>query len=152
MSIYFIQHGLSVAKEENPDRPLSTEGREQTKQISTQLKRMEVSVKTVCHSGKARAEETAEILASQIADGCSSQRDGMGPNDSAKHFVTTLKDNTMYVGHLPHLENMIAYLVAGDERVRVMKFVNSAVVCVAKGDDGFFIEWIIRPNFFPEIC
>ena len=149
MSIYFIQHGLSVAKEENPERPLSAEGREQTVQIAAYLKGMGVSVKTICHSGKARAEETADILASQIAAGHSSKRDGMNPNDSVNHLAAIFKDDTAYVGHLPQLEKIIGYLVVGDADARIVKFSNSGVVCLGKEDGRFFIEWVIKPDTLP---
>jgi len=52
----------------------------------------------------------------------------------------------MYVGHLPHLEKAVSYLVAGDEKAGVVKFVNSGVVCVEKDDSGYHIGWYLVPS------
>ena len=66
MAMYFVQHGLALTKEENLDRALSAEGREEVECISAHLRKAGVTVKIVCHSGKTRARETAQILADQI--------------------------------------------------------------------------------------
>jgi len=147
MAMYFVQHGSDVSKELDANRPLSLEGRGQVERLSTHLKQVGIRVNKVCHSGKARARETAQIFADQISDGKVYELSGMNPNDDVTEFAITLKeDNTMYVGHLPHMGKLVSYLITGNEGSAVVKFVNSGVVCVEKDSTGFYIGWYLKPS------
>jgi len=147
MPVYFVQHGLALPEQVDPNRPLSAEGRKEVERIAARLRKVGIVVKKVCHSGKTRAEETAQILAEHIGDGHISEVTGMGPNDNVIAFAAGLKeDSTMYVGHLPHLGKLVSYLVAGHEDANVVKFVNAGVVCVEKDSAGYHIEWYLKPS------
>ena len=145
--MYFVQHGVALAKEIDPDRPLSADGRKEVECISAHLRKMGVAVRYIYHSGKTRAKETAQVFADQIGDGSVHERSGMAPTDSAEAFASLLEaDNAMYVGHLPHMEKLVSYLTTGDEDRSVVKFANGAVVCVEKDVTRFHIEWYLRPS------
>jgi phosphohistidine phosphatase len=147
MAMYFVQHGLALEKEENTERPLSAEGRLEVECISAHLRKAGVTVKIVCHSGKTRARETAQIFADQIGDGNVLERSGMAPKDDVKAFAALLEtDDTMCVGHLPHMGKLVSYLTTGDEDAGVVRFTNGAVVCVEKSPSGFYIEWFLKPS------
>jgi phosphohistidine phosphatase len=147
MAIYFVQHGLALAKEVDPNRPLSADGLKEIACISAYLRKAGLAVRKVFHSGKTRAMETAQIFAEQIGDGSIYELSGMSPNDSVIEFATTLRgDNTMYVGHLPHMEKLVSYLITGNEDAGVVKFANGGVVCVEKDSTGFHIEWYLKPS------
>ncbi len=147
MAMYFVQHGLASAKEDDPNRPLSADGRKEVECISAHLRKVGVAVKKVCHSGKTRAKETAQIFAEQIGDGNICELSGMSPNNNVIEFAADLKENdTMYVGHLPHMGKLISYLITGDEDAGVVKFANGGVVCVEKDSTGFHIEWYLKPS------
>lgn len=151
MAMYFAQHGLAVEKEENMDRPLSAEGRGEVECISAHLRTMGVTVRSICHSGKTRAKETAQIFADQVGDGSVCERSGMSPKDDVKAFAALLgTDNTMYVGHLPHMGKLVSYLTTGDEDAGVVRFANGAVVCVEKDSAGHHIEWYLKPSTCSE--
>jgi phosphohistidine phosphatase len=137
---------LALPEEVDSNRPLSEEGRKEVERVAAHLRKAGVSVKKVCHSGKTRAKETAQILSEQIADGKIHEVPGISPSDNVMDFAASLKeDNTMYVGHLPHLGKLVSHLVAGDERAGVVKFVNGGVVCVEKDSTGYHIEWYLKP-------
>jgi len=146
MPMYFVQHGLALAKETDPKRSLSAEGRKETGCISAHLRRMGLIVRNIFHSGKTRAEETAQIFAEQIGKGRTGVLSGMGPKDDVREFATALEDDTMYVGHLPHMEKLVSYLVTGREDSGTVKFANGGVVCVEKDSTGFHIEWCLKPS------
>ena len=147
MAIFFVQHGVAVPEEADPNRPLSADGRREVEAIAAHLRKVGVSVHKVCHSGKTRAKETAQILAGQIGDGKIHEVPGMNPNDPVVAFAAGLKeDNTMFVGHLPHLGKLVSYLVAGNEAAGVVKFVNGGVVCVEKDSAGYHVEWYLKPS------
>lgn len=146
MSMYFVQHGVAMAKEVDPDRSLSKEGRREIEHISAYLKKMGITPKKIYHSGKRRAEETAQIFSDQIGDGSIHKLLGMNPSDSVKVFATFLESNdTMYIGHLPHMEKLISYLTTGNEDSGVVKFENGGVVCIENDGENFYIDWYLKP-------
>jgi phosphohistidine phosphatase len=146
MAMYFVQHGLSLSKEVNPDRPLSDDGRREVEGISVHLRDAGVKIDKVCHSGKTRAEQTAQIFADNIGDGKVYEQSGMNPNDDVKVFASSLnKGDIMYVGHLPHMGKLVSFLVAGDENADVVKYSNGGVVCVEKDNDSYHILWTLTP-------
>jgi phosphohistidine phosphatase len=147
MAVYFVQHGLAQSKEENPSRPLSLAGKEDVEEIASYLRKSHFTIREVCHSGKTRALETAQIFADQFKGSSICQLSGMNPNDDIREFAVRMNlENTMYVGHLPHLGKLISYLITGDEGKPVVKFVNSGVVCLEKKDADFYIDWYLRPS------
>ena len=147
MAIFFVQHGVAVPEEVDSNRPLSADGRRDVEAIAAHLRKVGVSVNRICHSGKTRAKETAQILSGQIGDGSLHEVPGMNPNDPVGAFAAGLiEDNTMFVGHLPHLGKLVSYLVAGNEAAGVVKFVNGGVVCVEKDPAGYHIEWYLKPS------
>ena len=147
MAMCFVQHGLALQKGIDPNRPLSEKGRKEIECISAYLRKMGVTVKKVCHSGKARAKETAQIFADQIGDSNVYELSGMNPNDNVIEFTAVLnEDDTLYVGHLPHLGKLISYLTTGDEDAGVVAYVNGGIVCVKKDSTGHHIDWYLIPS------
>ncbi len=103
------------------------------------------------HSGKLRAEQTAEIMASQLQPGrAPTRRDGLAPKDDPAvlaEAVPTLGPRAMLVGHLPHLSRLTARLVAGDPAREVVAFRQAAIVCLVRGDDDRWrVRWILTPE------
>ena len=149
MRLYLVQHGKPVPKEVNPERPLSGEGREEVKRVASFLKGAGIKVPQVVHSGKARARETAEILANALGAELT-QREGLAPLDDVKPLVAeidSLLDNTMLVGHLPHLAKLASLLVAGDEEKGIVKFQQGGVACLIKDEEGAWaVAWMVVPE------
>lgn len=146
MSIYFVQHGKCVAKEVDPDRPLSDEGRKEVERVAARLHKAGTALGQICHSGKTRARQTAEIMAGQLGVDWIIECAGMKPNDDAAEFAARLEDNSMYVGHLPHLARLVSCLTADGEETEVVRFTNAGVVCVGRDDNGWYVEWYLTPS------
>ncbi len=51
MRLYLVQHGEAVAKEVDPDRPLSEHGRENIVRLAKWLEQRGVEVREIRHSG-----------------------------------------------------------------------------------------------------
>ncbi len=150
MTIYLVQHGLALSQEEDPSRGLSSEGRKQTEKVAEHLQKMGVRVRQVCHSGKKRAEETAKIFADRLSDGTIIMLAGMNPKDAVKTFAESIKnDNTMYIGHLPHLSKLASYLLAKNDDGDLVQFTNSGVVCLGRNNGKFELYWSIVPFLCP---
>ena len=145
--VYFMQHGLAVDKADDPERPLSKAGIVQTEKIADTLRASGTVITSVFHSGKLRAAQTAEIISNILVTPDVSRADGLSPNDDVTLLAQDLKvNNVLYIGHLPHLEKLVTHLVASNAKKDTIKFKNSAVVCLTKQENNYFIDWYLTPD------
>lgn len=147
--VYFAQHGLATDKAENPQRPLSQEGIKQTRSVAQQLLLSGTPVCRIFHSGKLRAEQTAKVFASNLNVTPVSEHADLSPNDDVSLFAKSLVNNALYVGHLPHLEKLVSLLITGNTAPLILKFQNSAVLCLDKADNQYFVHWYLTPDLLP---
>src|SRR5438067_1039761 len=102
MHAYLVQHGKAKSAEEDPNRGLSDEGREEVKRIAELLSELRITISLIQHSGKVRAEETAHILASSMR--CTTgpcHTEGLDPTDDPSETANFLKvytDDILIVG------------------------------------------------------
>lgn len=150
MLLYLVQHGKAKSKDENPERPLTEEGRREVDAVMLLMMRFgAISASRVLHSGKLRAGETAEIIATKL-DAESSEVDGLAPNDDTGIWAERLADtdrDTLIVGHMPHLSRLASRLLCGSEEAGLVEFANGGVVCLHRDDDGHWaLRWSIPPS------
>ena len=156
MRLYLVQHGDAVPEAENPDRPLSAKGRKDVGRIAALLARGGVRVARVLHSGKARARETAVLLAQVLGPGgvVEEAAGGLAPTDSTEPLFAAADGwsretvDVMVVGHQPFMGRMAAHLVAGSPQVPVVGFQPGSVVCLerASPEAPWIIAWMVRPE------
>ena len=151
MAIFLVQHGLSLPKGEDPERGLSEAGIADVERIAEVAKGYNVPAATIFHSGKTRARQTADIFASALKpEGGVVETAGLNPMDDVEAFSKRLTpgDNAMYVGHLPFMEKLTAFLITGVATRPVFQFQNGGIVCLdAYGDQGgWVIKWTLMPN------
>ncbi len=155
MRVYLVQHGDALPKQADPERPLSPRGHWEVERLAAFLGRAGIRVRTVVHSGKTRARQTAELLAPMVAaEGPSEGRTGMDPMDPTQPLAgeaETWKEDTMLVGHLPFMSKLAARLLAGREDLEVVAFRPGSVACLEKKEaGGWTLAWMIRPELFGE--
>lgn len=152
MSIYLVQHGLSLPKDIDPEKGLSEKGAADVNRIAEVAQGYGVQVARIVHSGKKRARQTARIFAARLqpAAGVTSQ-DGMRPLDDVTVWASKIDSasNTMYVGHLPFMERLAAFLLTGSYEKPVFKFQNGGIVSLYEDLD--LETWVIRWALMPKI-
>ncbi len=152
MRIFIVQHGEARTKEEDPDRPLSDSGIYQARKMAGWLSRKEgLEINELLHSGKNRAEQTAEILAGSFKPPMEIKRaDDMNPVDNPLIWADRLsktEKNIMLVGHLPHLSKLTSYLLTRNMEKEIVQFKNAGIVCLDRSESGAWsIEWMIIPE------
>jgi len=152
MKLYLVRHGTPVPKEKNPDKPLTDEGRKDVERVAAFMKKAGVAVHTVFHSGKTRARETAQIMASKLQpDKEVLEKQGLSPLDSVKeiaHEIEESERDVMMVGHLPHMSRLVSLLTAGTETPTVVNFPPGGVVCLcpAEEEKGWAVAWMLAPD------
>lgn len=152
MHLYLVQHGEAWSKEHDPERSLSEGGTEAVNDVNDFLeKNCRIEVDTICHSGKRRALETAEILSNSVAaENGLKEIEGLAPMDDPSIWEKKLKDmhrDIMLVGHLPHLSKLAGLLLTGDASRQPVLFHNGGIVCLFRdADHQWMIDWIIIPE------
>lgn len=149
MAIFLVQHGLSLKKEKDPQKGLSKKGREETEKIADVAGFYQIPVAKICHSGKTRAGQTAQVFKETLEIEAPLQEiRNINPLDDVTLFADMADpgSNIMIVGHLPYMEKFVSYLTCGDADKRVLKFQNSGIVCLECENGDWFIKWTLNPN------
>lgn len=136
-----MQHGEAMAAETDPQRPLSDRGVRSVRDVARRASACGVRIDRIVHSGKARAAQSAQILADTLACPDVSQIEGLSPNDSVEQAARRLVDidsdtSLALVGHLPFLDRLAGLLVAGDPDMHVVAFRNGGLVHLVTTDRG----------------
>ena len=151
MNIYLVQHGKPIPKEQDPERPLSPQGKEDVEKIASFLIKTGIEVNDIFHSGKTRARQTAEIIASKLnPDKKPLVKRGLSPLNEVKITagdIEQIQNDFMIVGHLPHLARLTSLLTTGNESNPVVSFQQGGVVCLEKKEEGdWSIAWMLVPG------
>ena len=148
MNLYLVQHGKAKSKDENPDRPLTDEGRKEVEAVMFLMMRYNViMVSRVLHSGKLRAAETAQLIGAKL-DVDVEESDGLSPTDDPAILADRLAADTediMIVGHLPHLPRLASLLLSGDPDAGIVEFSNGGIVCLNNDDGNWVLRWSVPP-------
>jgi phosphohistidine phosphatase len=151
MKLYLVQHAKASPKEEDPDRPLTEEGKQDMERIARFIKPLKLEVDCLWHSGKKRAAQTAGLLAGaiKVREGITAHN-GLGPNDDVAGLVAELgaaEKDVMIVGHLPFLSKLASLLLAGSESTNTVGFRNGGIACLEWAENKQWqIEWVVTPE------
>jgi phosphohistidine phosphatase len=151
MLVYLVQHAAAKGKEEDPNRDLTEEGRMEIEHVAHHLKRLKVQVKQIFHSGKTRAQSTAEILAWHLKPPAGiTDAPGLAPLDDPAIWaerIGGLSEDVMLVGHLPHLARLAALLMAGDQDKNMVNFQMGGAVRLQQMSPGqWAVDWMVLPE------
>jgi phosphohistidine phosphatase len=151
MKLYLVQHGEACAKEVNPDRPLTDQGEADIDRLANLLEQAGVQVERVIHSGKRRAEQTAQRMAKAIAPSVELEVSGLiNPNDNPKAFDWQSESwdrDMLIVGHLPFMAKLVSHLLVEDENRHITAYLPGSIVCLEHTNEAHWqINWMIRPE------
>lgn len=148
-----MQHGEAAAEAADPARPLTDEGRAVVKQVASRARAAGVQISRCMHSGKLRAEQTAQVLAAAVGPASVDARDGLAPNDPVGPVLDWLSeqsgtDSLAVVGHLPFLDRLASVLVAGDHDAHVIDFQMGGLVKLVPKPErvGYSVAWVLAPE------
>ncbi len=149
MKLYLIQHGEAKPEAEDPERSLTRRGEEEARRVAMAAKRLGLHPSKICHSGKLRAKQTANLFAEALNRPAEAAQ-GLSPNDDVRPWrarISEGSDDLMLVGHLPFLEKLVSLLISGDENKRLVFFRYSVIVCLDQREDkGWGVRWILTPE------
>ncbi|MDP6776581.1 MAG: phosphohistidine phosphatase SixA [Candidatus Latescibacteria bacterium] len=155
MAVYLVRHAEAKHEDEDPERPLSDTGWEEARKVAAFISQIRgLRAQRILHSGKARARQTAEVLAEvlQPAEGVE-ETDGLDPNADpfiwANHLGDT-EENIVLVGHLPHMGRLAGLLVTGKPDREAVQFQSGALVCLDQQEaENWTVQWMVVPRVLP---
>jgi len=156
MRLYLIQHGAAKSKSEDAQRPLTEGGRRDVARVAELVRRAGVEIHQIQHSSRRRAEQTAAILADELAPaGGVSPLPELGPKEDVRPLAELLSREIrplMFVGHRRFLERLAGLLVAGDPRRTVVRFEKGGIVCLERNrrSADWSICWAVTPDLIRE--
>jgi phosphohistidine phosphatase len=150
MFLYIFRHGDAKPEREDPQRGLSDRGREEVTAICAVFSRISPQIEEIWHSGKTRAQQTADILAAGLKiEERVHPRSGLNPNDPLPPLVEELERrerNLAIVGHLPQLGKLISVLLLGSEQ-ELLDLPSAGLVCLERTGDSWRLNWFLTPEF-----
>jgi phosphohistidine phosphatase len=166
MKLYLVRHGIAQeriggAVLNDSQRPLTDEGRAETRLVAQALKRLGVRGDLVVTSPLVRARQTAEILSEVLADGQDLKvTDSLAPGGSANSvfkFVRQHKavEEIFLVGHEPDIGKLAATLLwAGPELDIPFKKAGVCRVDVADLPPTLpgTLKWFITPKIASHVA
>ena len=151
MFLYLIQHAEAQREEEDPARDLTARDRIDIENVAHHLKRLNVRVKQILHSGKTRAQSTANVLAGHLKPPAGvSEASGLAPLDDPEIWagrIAQIDEDILLVGHLPHLARLAALLLTGEPEKTVINFQMGGVVRLRRmAADQWAVDWLVVPE------
>jgi phosphohistidine phosphatase len=153
MDVYLMQHGEARPESEDPQRPLTDRGRQEVERVARHAGSLGLGIALVQHSGKLRARQTAEIVASHLAPPPRVEElPGLGPNDDPEAAARAIQDaaeTRLLVGHLPHLAKLASWLLIGDPDRTIVAFRMGGLVGLRRGTEGWRLRFALVPELLP---
>jgi len=150
MLAYLVRHGEAVSKLEDPARPLSASGKAQIMRVGDLLaRRFSLFPGHIFTSPKTRAAQTASLLGGMLPGEATPRvSEGLLPMDDPGFWAARLEEldqDTMLVGHLPHLSGLASLLLTGDSVRQIIDFTPGTISCLEK-TDGWRLRWVLCPD------
>ena len=146
MKVYLVQHAKPKPEEEDPQKPLSEQGRADAQKVAEFAKNIKVN--KIQHSGKLRAQQTAEILGKSLGVDVV-KADSLEPMADTQIWANRLEEQSedvMLVGHLPHLAKLASQLLTQNQEKPVISFKQGGIVCLEKTERGWQVAWMVTPD------
>jgi phosphohistidine phosphatase len=122
-----------------------------------------MDIRRILHSGKLRAEQTAQIIADSLESTVNLELcSGISPNDAAAVFIEDQKliqsmgqkigqetggSNILIVSHMPFVSNLCSTLLTGSAEVE-FDFTPGTLACLFYEYKEWSMEFMIRPDIY----
>lgn len=155
MKVYLVQHGNSLDSDIDTKRPLSKQGRADIEKLGNFLANSKPNIFHIIHSGKLRAQETAEILSKTLQfENTVESHKGLEPMDDVSIFKESLghyDKDLLVVGHQPFMSRLVSTLLVGDENKTIVSFEPGTLICLENSEgDRWIINFMLRPSLLRD--
>jgi phosphohistidine phosphatase len=158
--VYLMRHGTAVDRADpacppDPARPLTSEGRRRTSAAAKGLAAFGVVPVQIWTSPYLRAKETADIVREMLrAPLPPIETEALLPGAAPERIQSELRqarlDSVLCVGHLPHLDRLIAFLLGAARDVSALK--KAGVACLEWPPRGHAtLLWLATPRLLRKL-
>ncbi|MBW1806727.1 MAG: phosphohistidine phosphatase SixA [Deltaproteobacteria bacterium] len=151
MKLFLVRHGQAQNPEIDPACGLSERGKVEARLVGQHLKDQGCQLFDIHCSTKARAQQTAKIIATKLGGKTSpTSISGLAPIDPVEKLASELQgrdQDLMIVSHLPFLPSLAAQLLAGAISAGSIIFTTAGVLVLKRDKDGV---WSVEDQFGPE--
>lgn len=155
MRVYLIRHGQAEDAAINAARPLTRQGREDVARVAGFLSLFErPKPLRIAHSGKLRAQQTAEMVAEAWHIDDVPEMPDLLPNADPAAWarqLASMDTDMALVGHLPHLGRLAGLMLCGDAGCGVVHLQAASVVCMERCESGWMVLWHLHPGLFYRV-
>lgn len=138
MDLYLVRHAIAEPRApdggDDPGRKLTEGGVRRLRAVCDGLDRLGVEVDALLSSPYARAWQTAEILAEELAWPAPERLDALSPPVPAARCLEALAErresSLALVGHEPNLSELASLLLTGDASAVTLELRKAGVVCL----------------------
>jgi phosphohistidine phosphatase len=153
--LYLVRHGEALpADTGDASRALSQKGITEAEKIAVHLHKAGVEVQAIIHSTKARAKQTAGILARHIDPPNGIAESGeLGPLADPSLIAAKLEKmelDLMLVGHMPYMSRLASLLVCGYADDSAFVFDTCSVACLECEQGTWSLLWFISSSIIGE--
>jgi len=148
VNLYLVRHGDALSEMRDPARPLSETGRVELQTVAKYLA-AQAHTAGIVHSGKTRAEQSAQILHAELPNASVQMRKGLNPNDDVQPLADSLHHETLdlvIVGHLPYVSRLTSLLICGDADRSVFMFDTGSCIALRRHGGTWCVRWMLDPH------
>ena len=147
--LYLVRHGEAKSAQVDPDRSLTEWGSQDVARVATFAAAAGFAPNEIRHSGKMRAQQTAEIMARHLSlPALPTATSGLSPNDDVHPVADSLAQKSgsmMLVGHLPFLDRLTSLLVTGKPDLSIVQFEAATLVALSRSGSDWTIACAVQP-------
>jgi phosphohistidine phosphatase len=149
--LYLVRHGEALpADTGDASRALSPKGVADADKVAFHLGSLGISIHAIIHSTKARAKQTADIIAHRLKPpkGISESGD-LGPLADPSIMASkleTIDADLMLVGHMPYMSKLASLLVCGCPDESALVFETCSVACLIHYQGVWQLLWFVSPS------
>jgi phosphohistidine phosphatase len=150
VKIILVQHGDAVSGEMDSERPLSATGREQARKAGEFLNAISACPALIVHSGKKRAQETAEIISRALGGVRMEVRGHLNPKDGLERIMAEVQASEaslMVVGHMPFLGRLASSLMGADEARMVVDVAQASPVIFSRSEGRYVLDTYVKNDY-----
>jgi len=107
-------------------------------------------VRSIFHSSKLRAAQTAEVFTEYMEpEEGPTEADGLAPLDDPRIWegrLGAMEEDIMLVGHLPYMSRLASLLLTGNPDLAAFEFPASGVLCLRREKGRWALQWMIGPG------
>jgi phosphohistidine phosphatase len=149
MKLYLMRHGEAAQTSQSSEQVLTPGGRACIENLAKQLQGKNLYLAQVFHSGKLRAQQTAEIICHELCPDVTPRiLDKIKPDDNPVAILPVINswnEDSLITSHLPFIPNLVTLLTTTNSHLNSINYEPGTFICLKKNNNVWEIKWVEAP-------